>query len=91
MMVVSLKSTDDTKPPSSLSVIFSVMSVGDFIFHTATVPSCRHKNTHHSNDNDEHRCIVESTTSQFETELYCYRASETYMFQLCDIRDLNRV
>ena len=91
MMVVSLKSTDDTNLSCPLSIIRSVMSVGDFIFHTVTVSSCRHKNTHHSNNNDDHRCIVESTTSEFETELYCYRASETYMFQLCDIRDLNRV
>ena len=56
MMVVSVKSTALTHPLCP-SVIRSVMSVGDLTFHTATVPSCRHKHTHHSNDNDKHRTV----------------------------------
>ena len=55
MMVVSLMSTAHTHSLCPLSVILSVMSVGDLTFHTPTVLSCRHKHTHHSNDNDEHR------------------------------------
>ena len=54
-MVVSLMSTATTMSSCLLSVIFSVMSVGDLIFHTLTVWSFRHKHTHHSNDNEEYR------------------------------------
>ena len=37
MMVVSVMATDHTVPLCPLSVICSVMSVGDLTFHTATV------------------------------------------------------
>ena len=57
MMVVSVMATDRTHSLCPLSVIRSVMSVGDLTFHTATVPSCRHKHTHHSSDNDKHRTM----------------------------------
>ena len=50
MMIVSLTSTANTESLCPLSVVRSVMSVGDLIFHTTTVLSCRHKHTHPIND-----------------------------------------
>ena len=46
MMIVSLTSTANTESLCPLSIVRSVMSVGDLIFHTTTVLSCRHKHTH---------------------------------------------